>query len=230
MRLGILETGEPPQALARYGRYTDMVCALLGAQTYDYEYYDVRAGDYPDRIDDCAGFLVTGSACGVYEDLPWIGELMSWLRAVRDETRLIGICFGHQVMAQAFGGQVIKSPKGRGVGAHRYAVGSPEPWMAGATAFTLPAAHQDQVVVCPPDARIVAGSDFSPMGMLAYEKSRAFSLQLHPEFTPEFAAEMVELRRGKDVSDEAAVEALASLTRPMDRERVADWISAFLEE
>jgi GMP synthase-like glutamine amidotransferase len=229
MTFGILETGEPPAALAHYGSYAAMFRELLGETAHDIKTYDVRVGDYPARAEDCAGYIVTGSACGVYEDLPWIGDLMAWLRAARERTALVGICFGHQVMAQAFGGAVIKSPRGRGVGAHRYAVSSPEPWMEGVTSFTLPAAHQDQVVVCPPGARIVASNAFSPMGMLVYEDARAFSLQLHPEFTPEFGAEMVELRRGKDVSEEAAEQALASLKGPMDRALVAGWIRRCVE-
>src|SRR4051794_21610546 len=98
MKIGILETGAPPKVLQpRFGTYPEMFRELLG-DGYDYETFDVRAGELP-APERCVGYVITGSAAGVYENLPWIGPSMDWLRAARGRTRLVGVCFGHQLMA-----------------------------------------------------------------------------------------------------------------------------------
>src|SRR5215216_1033123 len=122
MKLAILETGTPPGMLEeRFGRYPGMFEHLLGAGL-DYQSYDVTAGDLPAEPADHDAYLITGSAAGVYEQLPWIDPLMGFLRAAKGRAKLVGICFGHQVMAEAFGGQVEKVAKGWGVGLHTYPI------------------------------------------------------------------------------------------------------------
>ena len=227
MKIGILETGAPPKALQpRFGTYPEMFRDLLG-DGYVYETFDVRAGELPEP-ERCDGFVVTGSAAGVYEDLPWIGRSMDWLRAARGRTRLVGVCFGHQLMAEAFGGRVVKSPKGWGVGLNRYEVVRPEPWLDGADSFALPASHQDQVVEQPPSTEVVARSDFTPLAMLAWTDQPAISMQAHPEFAPAYATALIESRAEERLSRDQADAAIESLKQPNDRERVAGWIRAFL--
>ena len=166
MRIGVLETGAPPAELQpSYGDYPAMFRALLG-EGFRWTTYDVQAGRFPARPEDEEALIVTGAAAGVYDGDPWIGRLMEFLRAARGRTRLVGVCFGHQVMAEAFGGKVIKSPKGWGVGLHTYEVLDAEPWMDAAGAISIPASHQDQVVELPPGARVLAASAFTPYGML----------------------------------------------------------------
>ena len=228
MKIGVLETGKPPAELEpRFGDYPSMFRALLdeGSQ---WTSYDVQAGAFP-RPEDEDALIVTGSAVGVYDGDPWIGRLMEYLRAARGRTRLVGICFGHQVMAEAFGGKVIKSPKGWGVGLHTYDVLHAEPWMdAGASAISIPASHQDQVVELPPGARVVAASTFTPFGMLEYQDRTAVSLQLHPEFEAGYAVALVESRRETRLPQEVADAAIASLHRPNDNARVGEWLKRFL--
>lgn len=228
-RIGILETGSPPQSLRpRFGSYPDMFEDLLG-ERFEYQVFDVQAGQLPDRPEDFAGFVVTGSAAGVYEDEAWIGLLIDWLRAAKGRTRLVGICFGHQVMAEAFGGKVIKSPKGWGVGVQTYQVKSPEPWMRpAAAAFSIPASHQDQVVEPPPRSHVVAGDDFAPYAALAYEDQPAISFQGHPEFGPAYASALIESRREEKLTPEEADRALASLRGPNDNQKVGGWMRNFL--
>ena len=228
MRLGILETGAPPPGVDQFGDYPAMFRALLGPRTHDYTTFDVQAGELPASAEACEAYIVTGSSAGVYDPLPWIAPLSDFLRAARG-TPMVGICFGHQIMAQAFGGKVIKSPKGWGVGLHRYEVQAPQAWMD-APRLTIPASHQDQVVQAPPAATVLAGSAFTPLGMLAYDDQPAISLQLHPEFEPAYARALIEARRGTRYTDEEADRAILSFEQPDDRSRVGGWIARFLTQ
>lgn len=228
MKLGILETGGPPKGLQpRFGTYPQMFEDLLG-DGFDYRTFDVRAGELPEP-ESCDGFVITGGAAGVYDDLPWIAPAMDWLRAARGRTKLVGVCLGHQLMAEAFGGKVIKSPKGWGVGLHRYEVARSEPWIdQGVTSFAIPVSHQDQVVEQPPETEVVARSAFTPYAMLAWTGHPSISVQGHPEFAPAYATALVESRAEERLSPDQAVQAVESLKQPNDRERVAGWIRTFL--
>lgn len=229
LKVGILKTGRPLRpAIPRFGTYPDMFMELLGADAYDWRVYAADEGEYPARPEDCDAYIVTGSAAGVYESDPWIGELLDFLRSAKGKAKLVGVCFGHQAMAQAFGGQVIKSPKGWGIGEHEYRVLGQEPWMDAAAPIRLPASHQDQVVALPPNAEVIVASDFAPMAGLAYRDQPAISIQPHPEFDPAYAAALIEARRGKVYPDAQADAALASFGKPDDRARVGRWIGDFL--
>ncbi|MFI4976195.1 MAG: type 1 glutamine amidotransferase [Caulobacterales bacterium] len=229
MRIGLLTAGAPPRALTPvYGDYPAMFEALLAGRGYDWATYDLPAGAFPDAPEDCGAYIVTGAADGVYDDKPWIAALLEFLRAAKGRAQLVGVCFGHQAMAQAFGGEVIKSPKGWGIGLHAYAVEAHRPWMDDARRIALPASHQDQVVVQPPATTVLAGSDFCPFGMLAWQDQPAISIQLHPEFVPDYAAALISGRRRERFAEEDAERAIASLAGPNDNARVADWIAGFL--
>ncbi|MDP2225941.1 MAG: hypothetical protein Q8J78_00480 [Moraxellaceae bacterium] len=228
MNLGILETGGPPADLAtRYPSYSDMMRRVLGP-AFRARVYDVQRGVLPGTSGECDAWLVTGSAAGVYDPDPWIAELKAFLRKVSGQAPMVGICFGHQVMADAFGGQVIKSPKGWGIGLHTYEVVRSFPWMDSSAPVRLSASHQDQVVSLPPGAEVVARSDFTPFAMMAYPERRAISLQAHPEFTADYTGALIESRKGTRLDAELADAAIASLAGDDDRERVAIWLRRFL--
>ena len=229
MKLAILETGAPPGRLKeRFGDYPAMFRRLLGEGAYDYATYDVAAGALPGDPLDHEAYLITGSPAGVYDPLPWIGELERFLVAAKGRAALVGVCFGHQIMAQAFGGRVAKAPAGWGVGLHQYRVRGREPWMDEVAAIRAAASHQDQVLALAPGARVLAASDFSPFGMLAYEGQRAISIQLHPEFEPDYAKALIESRRGARLTDEEVRRGLSSYDAPDDRARLGGWIRDFL--
>ncbi|HEX8528270.1 glutamine amidotransferase-related protein [Allosphingosinicella sp.] len=227
MNVAILESGRPPGGLAeRFGDYPAMLTDLLGP-AFEATVYDVRSGELPERPDTHEAFLVTGSAAGVYDPLPWIDPLKSFLRGARGKTKLVGICFGHQIMAEAFGGRVLKSDKGWGIGLQTYEVRSRAPWMDEALSVAVPVSHQDQIAVQPPRTTILAASDFTPFGMLAYADQPAISMQFHPEFAPAYAKALIDHRRDRHDSPD---EAIASLDAPNDRETVARWIRRFLRD
>lgn len=225
MKIGILQCGAPPEALrADHGSYGAMMRKLLGPGR-DTVVYDVRAGALPTDAAECDAYVLTGSSAGVYDDFPWIPDLLRFLQTAKGRAKLVGICFGHQAMAQAFGGQVIKSPKGWGIGVQRYIVRDRAPWMDAATEVRAPASHQDQVVVCPPGARVTVESAFTPYAGLDY--GDAISFQFHPEFSPEYGAALLEHRRERYGA--AADAAIASYRGPNDCARVGDWIGRFLD-
>ncbi len=224
MKLAILETGRPPGDLAdRFGDYPAMFERLLGPD-YEVESFDVAAGNLPVDPHAHHAYLITGSPAGVYDPLPWIAPLCEFIRSAKD-SRMVGICFGHQVMAEALGGHVEKSDKGWGAGLHRYDIMRREPWMDAVDEVAAPASHQDQVIVQPPNTQIVAASAFTPYAGLAWTDRPAISFQFHPEFTPEFAKALIEQRYDIVPDPDAAI---ASLGAPNDNARVGGWISRFL--
>jgi GMP synthase-like glutamine amidotransferase len=227
MEIGILRTGAPPGDLeARFGPYDGMFARLLGPD-FALRTWDVERGELPERADALPAYLITGSPAGVYEPLPRIPPLFDFLRRARDEAKLVGICFGHQAMAEAFGGRVEKSERGWGAGLQDYDLRAAAPWMGEAPPerIAIPVSHQDQVVVPPPGARLLAGNLFAPYGMFEYEDGSALSMQFHPEFEPDYAKAVIEFRRDRLPDPDGAT---TSLDRPNDRALVAGWIRTFL--
>jgi GMP synthase-like glutamine amidotransferase len=230
VKIGILKTGRPPKpAIEQFGDYPAMFRALLGEDAYEWATFEVDEGELPASPTACDAYIVTGSSCGVYEPLPWIGPAKAFLNAAKGQARLVGVCFGHQLMAEAFGGKVIQSPKGWGVGEHEYEVLRRQPWMDAVPAVRLPASHQDQVVELPPGAVIMAANEFTPMGALAWTDHPSISIQLHPEFEPAYAVALIEHRRGDRYTQEQADAAIHTYGRPDDRQRVGGWIRNFLD-
>ena len=224
MKLAILETGRPPGDLAdRFGTYPAMFERLLGGG-FDVQTFDVQAGELPLDPSAYDAFLITGSPAGVYDPLPWIAPLFDFIRSAKSQ-KMVGVCFGHQAMAEALGGKVEKSEKGWGVGLHRYATKGEVPGMDGGGVIAVPVSHQDQVVVQPPNTKVVAESAFTPFAALAWTDRPAISIQFHPEFELDYAKALVERRRDLLPDPDAAI---ASLEGPSDSKRVGEWVRNFL--
>ncbi|HEX3675892.1 MAG TPA: type 1 glutamine amidotransferase [Sphingomicrobium sp.] len=224
MKLAILETGRPPGDLAQeFGDYPAMFAALLGSE-FEIERFDVEKCELP-QPDAHEAYLITGSPAGVYDPFPWIEPLRWFIRSAKS-SKMVGVCFGHQIMAEALGGHVEKSDKGWGAGLHRYTIVRSEPWIDTAGTIAIPASHQDQVTAQPPGTEVVAASDFTPFAALAWTDRPAISFQFHPEFSPAFARALIEKRYDLVPDPEAAI---ASLDAPNDNGRVAGWMRRFLK-
>jgi GMP synthase-like glutamine amidotransferase len=230
VKIGILETGRPPEGLEQHGTYGRMFERLLGLE-FHYVVYPVIDGVLPERVDEADGWLVTGSRFGVYDDAPWIRRLEAFVReVVAARVPLVGICFGHQILASALGARVEKAEAGWGVGPHAYEIVERPAWLTTPSErFTLNAMHQDQVLGLPPGARLIARSDFCPYAALAYG-DHAMSIQAHPEFDNAYERALIRLRRGAAIPEERADPALAATAETgvaADAPTAARWIRDF---
>ena len=173
---------------------------------------------YKRQVQDTDGWLLTGSRHGVYEDHPFIPPLEDFIRrAYEAAVPMVGICFGHQIIAQALGGKVVKYPGGWSVGAQDYDFDG--------EVLTLNAWHQDQVVSRPADAKACATSPFCENAALIYG-DRAFTVQAHPEFDNRVVQGLLDHRAG-NVPQPLQDEARARMGAPKDSAKLADRIEAF---
>ncbi|WP_443750587.1 glutamine amidotransferase-related protein [Asticcacaulis solisilvae] len=233
--VAILETGVPPAGLDEtYGSYADMFQGTLAREGRTFRVFKTLQGELPDADAHLRGVVITGSPSGVYESDPWIGALIGWLRGLDPAIPAVGICFGHQIMAQAWGGHVEKSHKGWGVGLHEYEIHDQAVWKgllgpaAEHSAIRIAVTHQDQVVKKPDAAICLAGSDFTPNGALFYTDRKALSFQCHPEFCERFASDLLISRRGVRISEELVDKAVETLKGDNHRADVLGAISKFL--
>ncbi len=233
MKLTILEAGRPPGRLSvDFPSYPDMFARLLGGGDMTFEGVAVVDNAALPEAASCEAVLITGSPAGVYDPLPWMEPLRAFVRAAHAaRTPMVGVCFGHQIIADALGGVVRKSAKGWGIGRHTYEIVGERPWLTGsAERFALTASHQDQVITPPTSAATLARSAHTDHAMLAYDDAPVISLQGHPEFENDFSSALYSARRGAGLTPEEADMALDSLRQPSDSALVGGWIKNFLRE
>ncbi|MBP1804743.1 type 1 glutamine amidotransferase [Rubellimicrobium aerolatum] len=223
MLIGILQTGHAPDALRpSHGDYPDLFQRLLRDRDLDFRTWAVVDGEFPQGPHAAEGWLITGSRHGAYEDHPWIPPLEQLIRDIHAaNVPLVGVCFGHQIVAQALGGRVEKFPGGWSVGRTEY------DWNG--ERLALNAWHQDQVTQRPEGATVLASSPFCENAALLYG-DRILTVQAHPEFPNGFVAEMIEKRGRGLVPDPLLDAAKASLDAPLDDARLADRIARFFHE
>ncbi len=233
MNIAILEVGQNnAKRDKRRPHYADMFMKLLETENAELAFTPiaVRAGIFPNYISEYDGYVVTGSAYGVYDDMPWLMPLKSLIReAYEQQIPQMRICFGHQILAHSLGGWAEKSEKGWGVRIRSEDITAPTTWMKGAgETISLIYFHQDQVVKLPEGARRIAGNSFCPNAGFAIGTT-IFSLQGHPEFPVNYAKELLSIFTPK-VGRELICDALSTLNRPTDNALVADWIRRFFLE
>lgn len=232
MQLGILQCDSVrPELQPEFGNYPDMFQRLLTTERVQPEYriYDLSQDQFPRSPDECDAWLITGSKRSVYEPEPWIERAHQLVRELDAERRpLVGICFGHQMIARALGGAVEKASAGWGVGVHTSRIIEPRPWMQpGRERLSLLVSHQDQVIEPPARACHLAGHDFCPYDMFQID-DHILTFQGHPEFCHGYSRAMIELRR-EQIGADTARAGLDSLAQPADADVAAEWIHRFIE-
>ena len=224
-RLCILQTDSVlPEFQGAHGDYPDMFRRLLADADADIVVMDVRTGPPDVR---CDAYVITGSRHSVYEDLPWLPPFVAFLRSeIARGVPVIGICFGHQLIAHFFGGEVRAADAGWAVGVHRAEVVAEQPWMQPAAAsFSILSSHQDQVVRLPDGAQCIASTPLCPVSGFVMG-ANVLGLQGHPEFEPGYARALMQHRRTL-LGEQTYAAGMASLGEPIDGHLVAEWMLRF---
>lgn len=231
MKLTLIQPTDVPEPLrAKFGPYDTMFHRMFAPAGFAFE--TVRLTDGQPLPDPASldAVLITGSSAGVYDNhLAWMEPLRAFIRgAYAARTPMLGICFGHQIVADALGGDVRKSEKGWGLGRHVYGVTTRPAQIGGdLPEFAIACSHQDQVIVPPDDAEVFLSSEFTPNAGLIYRNGATMSLQPHPEFEDDYTIALAEMRRGK-APDALIDTAIASVSRASDSREMAGYLGAFI--
>lgn len=231
MRICVMVCGRVPETLSDVmPGYLESFRALLAPQLPDAEFSACSAidGEFPRSVTEHDVYIFSGSPHGVYEDLAWIRQAEDFVRAATAADRVvIGGCFGHQLVAQALGGEVRKSERGWGIGVHAHGLTVREPWMdGGPDAVNVLVSHQDQVVRPPEGAVVLAASDFCPNAMLRIG-DRILTMQGHPEMNVPTVDRLLEMRRDR-FGEDVYARGKDSLETPLDHGAMARWLADFI--
>ena len=233
LHVGLLEADHVgDRFLPIAGGYREMFAAWMRphAPGLRWSCFDACHGELPSSPEDCDGFICTGSRASAYGSEPWIAELAAFVRALHDARKpYVGICFGHQVLARALGGEVARAPGGWGVGVHAMSIAAAEPWMRPPLAeCRLPYMHADQVTRLPAGAVALASSDHCDVAMFRVGET-SLGIEGHPEFPAAYSEALLRDRANRIGSDRVAA-ALDSLATPTDSLAVGEWIARFLAQ
>lgn len=225
-KLGILVCGHSPEEMvAIHGDYGQRFIDFLGLENFDFQVHLVVDNEFPKDIHQADAWLLTGSKHGVYEDHIWIAPLEQFVRdAYAANIPLVGICFGHQLLAQALGGKVEKFDGGWATGRMEYNM---DESTLGTRNAALLAWHQDQVVELPPAASVIGSNDFCRYAALAYDNNKALSIQAHPEFDDDFVSDLLDTRGG-DLPKYNQEHIRNSIGKPLSNGIIADNLVRFL--
>ncbi|KAF1054724.1 MAG: GMP synthase [glutamine-hydrolyzing] [Stenotrophomonas maltophilia] len=233
LHICILETDIlRPELIDQYTGYGHMFQELFARQPVPAEFtvYNVVEGHYPPDSEHYDAYLVTGSKYDSFGSQPWIQRLKEYVleRYQRGDT-LLGVCFGHQLLALVLGGHTERANQGWGVGIHHYQVQEQPDWMQPALQdLTLLVSHQDQVTRLPKDARIIASSTFCPNAAYAIG-DQVLCFQGHPEFRSDYSRAILDLRR-EIFSEPVYQKGIDSLSEPHQGATVAEWMMRFVEQ
>lgn len=233
LRICILETDVlRPELVEQYQGYGRMFEQLFTRQPIAAEFtvYNVMNGEYPPDDEVFDAYLVTGSKADSFGDDPWIQTLKTFLlEHYRRGDKLLGVCFGHQLLALLLGGKSERATQGWGVGTHRYAMAAKAPWMSPQVEeLTLLISHQDQVTALPENATVIASSDFCPYA--AYHiGDQVLCFQGHPEFIHDYSRALLELRQ-EHLGQEVYRKGVDSLGVDHQGQTVAEWMMRFVAQ
>ncbi|GGI77333.1 glutamine amidotransferase-related protein [Legionella impletisoli] len=229
-KIGIIQCDEVDQELKiHHGDYPEMFLALLQHETFRFNYQVYRAfqENLPKNLHECDAYLITGSRYGVNEELSWIRSLEGFIQeSSRMKKKMVGICFGHQLIAKALGGKVAKSPKGWGVGTSINTITRQKTWMLPELLeINMLVSHQDQVVEIPSDFEVIASNAHCPIYMTQFYDC-FLTIQGHPEFSKAYTQALIEKR--KSLLAHAYEPGLKSLELEVHNSVLARWIINFL--
>ena len=215
MKIGILLVGRASEDLVdKYGTYAEMLINLINSdeKLFEFKTFNILDGVFPLNHNDCDGWIVTGSPHGVYEEHSWIPIVSQLIKDIYDnKLPIFGVCFGHQLIAQALGGNVEKSTKGWGLGLHTYQINNKTNYMGNLSSeVTLNICHQDQVLNPPNGATVYAKSDFCENAGF-YIKDKVLTMQAHPEFLVDFIKALLTARRDVTIPKQFVDPALIGL-------------------
>lgn len=233
LHIGILQTDSVlDQFQGEFGNYPGMFRGLLSlpGDAVSFTDFDIRHGDYPKRVDECDAYVITGSRNSVYDDEPWIHRLIDYVVELNDtKSKLIGVCFGHQMVAHALGGRTEAAACGWRVGVHHNEVVRHEPFMTPELKrFNLIFSHRDQVTKLPPDAELLASSPGCPYAMFRLGQ-HILTFQGHPEFCKGYSRALMEYREetlGKEKFDSG----IESLVADTNERTIGQWVLNFIRE
>lgn len=232
MKIGILQCDDVSDELrAEFGNYPAMFELKLSEVEPGFRFvtYRVMDGELPRSVDECDGYITTGSRFGANDDLPWIGRLEAFVSDLAAaEKKFVGICFGHQVLARALGGEVEVSGRGWAVGINTNQVDVEKAWMNPAReALKLVVSHRDQVCKLPQGFEVLASSSFCPYYMLQYGE-HMMSIQGHPEFSKAYSSALMD-KRAASIPAQCIRDGKASLAELADDSLVMRWIANFFQ-
>ena len=231
MIIGILQADSVmEQFQPDHGNYPGMFERVLGRvdAAIEFRHYNVEHGEYPEELDECDGYVITGSKKSVYDNEPWIHVLSTFVKKLHQHRKkIVGICFGHQLVAEALGGKTEPADEGWGVGVHENQILKEESFMdPPVERFALVVSHKDQVSKLPEGAELLASSDFCPNAMFRID-NHILTFQGHPEFTRAYSKDLMEMRQ--DILGEEKFSAgIESLGRSHDSETISRWIVRFI--
>ena len=207
-----------PEYQAEFGDYPDMFVRLF--PELDWTFFDVCNGQFPDG-NPCEVYMITGSRHSVYEDVDWILKTKDMLRRlVAADAWIVGVCFGHQLLGDALGGRVARSPNGWRVGVHEFQIDPPQQWMQPfQNPLNLLMMCQDQVLDLPAGAVRLAGNVTCPNGMVLFSP-KVLGIQAHPEFPKDYDRLLMEKRVAR-MGESVVAAGLQSLEKPVHRDDAA---------
>lgn len=220
-----------PDLAERFSGYGDKFVRLLNRQAeVQCDIYDVVAQEYPADPHKYDAFLVTGSKADSFATQAWIVRLREYLvQRYQSGDVLLGICFGHQILALALGGQVQRAVQGWGVGVHSYTMlDTPVAGLQVPQALQLLISHRDQVTKLPEHAVCLAASEFCPYAAYVIGE-QVLCFQGHPEFSHDFSRALMQLRRSI-YTPEFYSQGIKSLEKQHDGDLVAGWMVEFITQ
>ncbi len=232
MKIGILNTDTVQiDGAKEFGQYPEMFSKIFWSvdPNIKFQTYEVQFDDYPLELNECDAYLITGSKASSYDDIPWVHALKMFIQQLHaNKKKLIGVCFGHQIVAEALGGSVRKSPKGWHVGVDSIIL-KKEAFQYGSKGdeYNLIFSHQDEVITLPNNAKLIAGSITCPNVMFVIE-NHIMCTQGHIELDKKFAKMIYDARK-EQIGNPKYQNACNTLNTKTDEHEVTAGLLKFLK-